>query len=95
MRVSEQAAEQVTRLGVAVAVAVGMRVCVHMGVCVLGAAVVVAGLVLDLGMRGGRRAIPGTVPLDHKVRDAQHSRVEDQVSPTGLGRPLSAGRVRA
>lgn len=59
----------------------------------LGATAVVAGLVLDLGVSGGRGAIPGTIPLDHKVRDAQHGRVEDQISPTGLGRPLSAGGV--
>lgn len=96
MRVSEQAAEQVTRFGVAVAVAVGMwmHVCVHMGVRVLGATVVVAGLVLDLRMCGRGRAISGTIPLNHEVRDAQHSRVEHQISPAGLGRPLGAGRVR-
>lgn len=97
MRVSEQAAEQVTRFRVAMAVAVAMcmRVCMPMGVCVLGATVVAAGLVLDLRVGGRRRAISGTIPLNHKVRDAQHSRVEDQISPTGLGRPLGAGRVRA
>lgn len=65
-----------------------------MGVCMLGATVVVAGLVLDLRMGGRRRAISGTIPLAHKVRDAQHSRVEHQIAPTGLGRPLGAGRVR-
>lgn len=68
----------------------------HVGVCVrvLGATVVVAGLVWHLGVRGGRRPVSGAVPLAHEVRDAQHGRVEDQVPPAGLGGPLGAGRVR-
>lgn len=70
-----------------------MRVRVHMGVCVLGATVVVAGLVLDLRMCGRRGAVSGAVPLNHKVGDAQHSRVEHQISPAGLGGPLGAGGV--
>lgn len=77
MRVPEQPAEQVLGPGVsmAVTVSVGMRVCMHVRVCVgmLGATVVVAGLVLDLGVRGGCGTISGTVPLAHKVGDAQHS----------------------
>ncbi len=79
----------------AVVVSVRMCVCMCMGVCVgvLGATVVVAGLVLDLGVRGGSGPVSGTVPLAHEVGDAQHRRVEDQVPPAGLGRPLSAGRV--
>lgn len=90
MWISEQATEQVPGLGVtmAVGVSVGMCMCVHM--CVLGTTVVVAGLVLNLRMCGGGRTIPGTIPLNHKVRDAQNSRVEHQISPTGLGCPLSA-----
>lgn len=74
MRVSEQAAEQVAGFGVAVAVSVsvGVRMSVGVGVGVLGAAVVAAGLVLDLRVRGRRGAIPGAVPLNHEVRDAQH-----------------------
>lgn len=94
MRVSEQAAEQISGLGVAMGVAVRMSVRVHVGVRVLDAAVVVAGLVLDHGVRGRSGAISGTVPLNHKVRDAQHGRVEHQIPPTGLGCPLGAGRVR-
>lgn len=96
VRISEQAAEQVTRSGVAVVVgvAVGVAVRVYVGVRVLGATVVVAGLVLDLRMSGRGRAVSGAVPLNHKVGDAQHSRVEHQISPTGLGRPLGAGGVR-
>lgn len=100
MRVPEQPTEQVPGPGVAVAVALGMGMCVcmHVGVCVcvgmLGATVVVAGLVLDLGVRGGSGTISGAIPLAHKVGDAQHSRVKDQVPPAGLGRPLGAGRVR-
>lgn len=77
------------------AVSVGMCVCMHVGVRmgVLGATVVVAGLVLDLGVCGGSGPVSGAIPLAHEVGDAQHSRVEDQVSPAGLGRPLGAGRV--
>lgn len=97
MGVPEQATEQVARPGMTVAVGVGMCMCVRMcaGVGMLDATVVVAGLVLDLRVRGGGGAIPGAVPLAHEVRDAQHGRVEDQVPPTRLGRPLGAGRVRA
>lgn len=68
-----------------------MCVRVRVRVRVLGATVVATGLEMDLRMSGRRRAISGTIPLNHKVRDAQHSRVEHQVSPTGLGRPLGAG----
>lgn len=80
-----------------VAASVGMCVCMHVGMCVgiLGATVVVAGLVLDLGVRGGSGTISGAIPLAHKVRDAQHSRVKDQVPSAGLGCPLCARRVRA
>lgn len=101
MGVPEQPAEQVARPGVAVAVGVGMCMCVCMcmrvavAVGVLGATVVVAGLVLNLRVRGGGGAVPGAVPLAHEVRDAQHGRVEDQVPPARLGRPLGAGRVGA
>lgn len=95
MGVPEQPTEQVARPGVAVAVAVRMCVCMHVGVCVrvgvLGAAVVVAGFVLDLRVRGGGGAVSGAISLAHKVGDAQHGRVEDQVPPAGLGRPLGAG----
>lgn len=93
MGVSKQPAEQVPRPRVAVGVIVtmGMRVCVRVRVCVLGPTVVVAGLMHHLRVRGGRWPISGTVPLTHEVRDAQHSRVEDQVPTTGLGRPLGAG----
>lgn len=100
MGVPEQPAEQVARPGEAMAVAVGVRMCVCMHVRVwvsvgmLGAAVVVAGFVLDLGVRGGGGAVSGAIPLAHKVGDAQHGRVEDQVPPAGLGRPLGTGRVR-
>lgn len=75
MRVPEQPAKQVPGPGVSMAVAVSMCVRMHAGVCVgmLGATVVVAGLVLDLGVRGGCGTISGTVPLAHKVGDAQHS----------------------
>lgn len=77
MRVPEQPAEQVPGPGVsmAAAVSVGMHVCMHVGVWggVLGATVVVAGLVLDLGVRGRCGTISGTVSLAHKVGDAQHS----------------------
>lgn len=80
------------------AMAMGMCVCVRVGVgvCVgmLGTTVVVAGLMLDLGVSGGSGTIPGAIPLAHKVRDAQHGRVKDQVPPAGLGCPLGAGRVR-
>lgn len=78
------------------AMAMGMCVCMRVGVCVgmLGATVVVAGLVLDLGVSGGSGTISGAVSLAHKVRDAQHGRVKDQVPPAGLGCPLGAGRVR-
>lgn len=91
MGVSKQPAEQVARPGVAVAV--GMCVCMHVRVCVsvLCATVVVAGFVLDLGVRGGGGPVSGAIPLAHKVGDAQHGRVEDQVPPAGLGRPLGAG----
>lgn len=97
MGVPEQPAEQVAWPGVAVAVGVGMcvRVCVRVAVGVLDATVVVAGLVLDLRVRGRGGAVPGAVPLAHEVRDAQHGRVEDQVPPARLGRPLGAGRVGA
>ncbi len=98
MRVPEQPAEQVPGPGVAVAMVVSVGVCVrmHVGVCVgvLGATVVVAGLVDHLGVRGGSGAVSGAIPLAHEVGDAQHSRVEDQVPPAGLGCPLGAGRVR-
>lgn len=74
--VPEQPAEQVdrARVAVAVAVAVGVRVCMRVGVRVgmLGATVVVAGLVLDLRVRGGRGPISGAIPLAHEIRDAQH-----------------------
>lgn len=76
-------------------VSVGVRMCVGVRVGVLGATVVVAGLVVDLGVRGGGGPVPGAIPLAHEVGDAQHGRVEDQVPPAGLGRPLGAGRVRA
>lgn len=77
-------------MGVCVCVRVGVGVCVGM----LGATVVVAGLMLDLGVSGGSGTISGAIPLAHKVRDAQHGRVKDQVPPAGLGCPLGAGRVR-
>lgn len=96
--VPEQPAEQVDRPGVAVAMSVSIGVCVYMRVGVhmgvLGATVVVAGLVLDLGVRGGSGSISGAIPLAHEIGDAQHSRVEHQVPPAGLGCPLGAGRVR-
>lgn len=83
----------------AVAVGVGMCMCMRMGaavgmtVGVLDPTVVVAGLMLDLGVRGRGGTVSGAVPLAHEVRDAQHGRVEDQVPSAGLGRPLGAGRV--
>lgn len=80
-------------MAVAVAVSVGVRVAVR--VAVLGATVIVAGLRLDLGVSGGGGAVSGAIPLTHEVRNAEHSRVKDQVPPAGLGRPLGAGRVRA
>lgn len=89
MWVPEQPAEQVDRPSVDMAVGVCVGVCV----CVLGATVVVAGLVLDLRARGGRGPVSGAVPLDHEVGDAQHGRVEDEVPPAGLGCLLGAGRV--
>lgn len=61
---------------------------------VLGSTVVVAGLMMDLGVSGGGGPISGAIPLAHEVGDAQHGRVEHQVPPAGLGRPLGAGRVR-
>lgn len=91
MWVPEQPTEQVARSGVAVAVGIGM--CMHTAVSVLGPTVVVAGLVLNLGVGGRGGAVSGAVPLAHEVRDAQHGRVEDQVPSAGLGRPLGAGRV--
>lgn len=80
-------------MAVGVVVTVCVRVCVHVRVCVwvLGPTVVVAGLMHHLGMRGGRWPVSGTVPLTHEVRDSQHSGVEDQVPPAGLGGPLGAG----
>lgn len=81
----------------AVAVSIGMCMCMCMraavGVAVLGPTVVVAGLVLNLGVRGRGGTVSGAVPLAHEVRDAQHGRVEDQVPSAGLGRPLGACRV--
>lgn len=103
--VTKQPTEQEPGLSVdvvvAVAVAMGMgmgvHVCVPVGVCVgiLSAAAVVAGVKVDLGVCGGGGPVSGAIPLAHKVRDAQHGRVEDQVPPAGLGCPLGAGRVRA
>lgn len=92
MWVPEQPAEQVSGPGVAVAVSMRMCVCmyVRVRVGVLGATVVVAGLVPDLGVCGGSGPVSGAIPLAHEVRDAQHSRVENQVPPTGLGCPLGA-----
>lgn len=80
----------------AVAVSMGVCVCMPVGVCVgvLGATVVVAGLMDYFGVRGGSGPISRAIPLAHEVGDAQHSRVEDKVPPAGLGRPLGAGRVR-
>lgn len=78
----------------AVAVSMGVRVCMRVRVCVLGATVVVAGLWVDLRVGGGSGPVSGAIPLSHQVGDAEHSRVEDQVPPAGLGRPLGAGRVR-
>lgn len=77
----------------AVAMAVSMGVCVRVGVRVgvLGATVVVAGLRVDLRVRGGRGAVSGAIPLAHEVGNAEHSRVKDQVPPAGLGCPLGAG----
>lgn len=97
MWVSEQSTEQVPGPRVAAAVGVGVRVHVEVGVDVrlLAAAVVVAGFRVDLGVRGGGGAVFGAVSLAHEVRDAKHSRVEDQVPPTGLGCLLRAGRVSA
>lgn len=93
--VSKQPAEQVprSRVAVGVVVTVGVRVCVHRGVRVhvLGPTVVVAGLMDHFRVCGGRWPISGTVPLTHEVRNAQHSGVEDQVPPAGLGGPLGAG----
>lgn len=82
-------------MALAVAVSMGVCVCMHVGVCVsmLGATVVVAGLVLNFRVRGGRGPVSGAVPLAHEVGDAQHSRVEDKVPTAGLGCPLGAGRV--
>lgn len=70
-----------------------MRAAVGVAVGVLDPTVVVAGLVLDLGVRGRGGTVSGAVPLAHEVRDAQHGRVEDQVPSAGLGRSLGAGRV--
>lgn len=88
MGVTKQPTEQVASSGVAVAVSM-MRMCA----AVLDPTVVVAGLVVNLGVGGRGGTISGAVPLAHEVRDAQHGRVEDQVPPAGLGRPLGAGRV--
>lgn len=101
--VAKQPAEQVAgpQVGVAVAVGVGLPVAVAVCVCVrvgvgvgvLGATVVATGLVGHLGVRRGSGPVAGAVPLGHKVGDAQHGRVEDQVAPARLGGALGAGRV--
>lgn len=62
--------------------------------CLVMAAVIVARLNGDDGMGRRRGPILGAVPLAHEVTDAQHGRVEDQVAPAALGRPLGAGGVR-
>lgn len=95
MWVPEQSAEQVLGPRVAVAVSVGVCVRMHVGVCVgvLGATVVVAGLVGDPRVRCRSGPVSGAIPLAHEVGYAQHSRVEDQVPPAGLGCLLGAGRV--
>ena len=71
MRISEQPTKQVPRPRVAVIMALRVGVCVRMnvGVCVgvLGAAVVVAGLVVDFRLCGGSGPVPGAVPLAHEV----------------------------
>lgn len=83
------------------AVAVGMGMCMCMcaavgvTVGVLDPTVVVAGLVLNLGVRGRGGTVLGAVPLAHEVGNAQHGRVEGQVPSAGLGRPLGTGRVGA
>lgn len=97
MWVSKKSTKQVPGPRVAAVVSVGVRVRMEVGVDVrlLAATVVVAGLRMDLRVRGGSGAVFGAVPLAHEVRDAEHSRVEDQVAPAGLGCLLCAGGVSA
>ncbi len=88
MRVPKQATEQVGWLWVlwSPSPCSGPR-------CLVMATVIVAWLNGDDGM--GRRCGPvfGAVPLAHEVTDAQHGRVEDQVSPAALRCALGAGRI--
>ncbi|CAG5922692.1 unnamed protein product [Menidia menidia] len=68
VRVAEKPTEQVPRTRVAMAVAVRVQVCVHVGMRVrmLSAAVVVAGFMMDLRVCGGSGPISGAVPLAHE-----------------------------
>lgn len=56
-------------------------------------AVVVAGLDRNGRVCGGRGSVFGAVPLAHEVTNAQHGRVENQVTPAAFSSAVCAARV--